>query len=64
MNEEGITKYIEKAGLSDIYSEFFKLAIKSGREAEREACAKIVDGWPNEVPGLADAIRARGEKCL
>jgi len=27
---------------------------------EREACAKVVDGWPDyDVQGLAEAIRAR-----
>ena len=31
--------------------------------AEREECAKIADGWPDyDVQGLAEAIRARGEK--
>ena len=30
-------------------------------EAEREACAKVADGWPDyDVQGLAEAIRARG----
>jgi hypothetical protein len=30
---------------------------------EREACAKIADGWPDyDVQGLADAIRARGQE--
>ena len=29
--------------------------------AEREACAKVADGWPDyDVQGLAEAIRARG----
>jgi hypothetical protein len=28
---------------------------------EREACAKLADGWPDyDVQGLAEAIRARG----
>ena len=28
---------------------------------EREACAKVCDGWPDyDVQGLAEAIRARG----
>ena len=32
-------------------------------EKEREACAKVCDGWPDyDVQGLAEAIRARGEK--
>ena len=31
-------------------------------EAEREACAKVADGWPDyDVQGLAEAIRARGQ---
>jgi len=35
--------------------------IEAGRLAEREACAKVADGWPDyDVQGLADAIRARG----
>ena len=30
-------------------------------DAEREACAKVADGWPDyDVQGLAEAIRARG----
>lgn len=30
--------------------------------AEREACAKVCDGWPDyDVQGLAEAIRARGK---
>lgn len=33
------------------------------RQDEREACAKVCDGWPDyNVQGLAEAIRARGEK--
>jgi len=33
-------------------------------EAEREACAKVADGWPDyDVEGLAEAIRARGEQA-
>ena len=29
---------------------------------EREACAKLADGWPDyNVQGLAEAIRARGQ---
>ena len=31
------------------------------RADEREACAKVADGWPDyDVQGLAEAIRARG----
>jgi hypothetical protein len=33
-------------------------------EKEREACAKVADGWPDyDVQGLAEAIRARGEQA-
>ena len=33
------------------------------RQDEREACAKLADDWPDyNVQGLAEAIRARGEK--
>jgi len=29
---------------------------------EREACAKVADGWPDyDVQGLAESIRARGQ---
>ena len=32
------------------------------RADEREACAKVADGWPDyDVQGLAEAIRARGQ---
>jgi ribosomal 50S subunit-associated protein YjgA (DUF615 family) len=33
-------------------------------EKEREACAKVADGWPDyDVQGLAEAIRARGDEA-
>jgi hypothetical protein len=29
---------------------------------EREACAKVADGWPDyDTEGLAEAIRSRGQ---
>lgn len=32
------------------------------RQDEREACARVADGWPDyDVQGLAEAIRARGD---
>ena len=35
---------------------------EAGKQAEREACAKIADRWPDyDVEGLAQAIRARGQ---
>ena len=43
--------------------EYAEKLIALARADEREACAKIADGWPDyDVQGLAEAIRARGEK--
>ena len=40
----------------------FQEGVEVGRMAEREACAKVADGWPDyDVQGLAEAIRARGQ---
>ena len=40
----------------------FQEGFEVGRLAEREACAKVADGWPDyDVQGLAEAIRARGQ---
>ena len=37
-------------------------AIDVAIKLEREACAKVADGWPDyDVQGLAEAIRARGQ---
>ena len=37
------------------------LVVNKAIEKEREACAKVADGWPDyDVQGLAEAIRARG----
>ena len=42
----------------DVRYEAFAVLVAS---AEREACAKVADGWPDyDVQGLAEAIRARG----
>ena len=44
-------------GFTESLEAFANLAVA----AEREACAKIADGWPDyDVQGLAEAIRARG----
>ena len=38
------------------------MLVNSAIEMEREACAKVADGWPDyDVQGLAEAIRARGQ---
>ena len=39
-----------------------QMLIEEAVLAEREACAKVADGWPDyDVQGLAEAIRARGQ---
>lgn len=41
--------------------EYAEKLIALVRAEEREACAKIADGWPDyDVQGLAEAIRTRG----
>ena len=48
--------------LMDCDEEVLQL-VNSAIEMEREACAKVADGWPDyDVQGLAEAIRARGEQ--
>jgi hypothetical protein len=43
--------------------EYAEKLIALARADEREACAKVADGWPDyDVQGLAEAIRARGEQ--
>jgi len=47
--------------VNDCDEEILRLANAAIAE-EREACAKVADGWPDyDVQGLADAIRARGQ---
>jgi hypothetical protein len=42
--------------------EYAEKLIVLARADEREACAKVADGWPDyDVQGLAEAIRARGQ---
>jgi len=41
---------------------FLEIFAKLVAAKEREACAKVADGWPDyDVQGLAEAIRARGQ---
>ena len=43
--------------------EYAEKLIALTRADEREACAKVADEWPDyDVEGLAETIRARGEK--
>ena len=49
-------------GNSDVHITDLERFAKLVAAAEREACAKIADGWPDyDVQGLAEAIRARGQ---
>jgi len=50
-----------KAVLASLETQI-KNMVQMSVEAEREACAKVADGWPDyDVQGLAEAIRARGQ---
>lgn len=49
--------------VTDLWS-MTQMLIDEAVLAEREACAKVADGWPDyDVQGLAEAIRARGEQA-
>jgi hypothetical protein len=46
------------------YRSELEAAVKAAVEAEREACAKVCDDWPNgrdDVYSIGVAIRARGQ---
>ena len=65
MNRNDIIRIAQEAGWDAHHAEFdtriqtFAALVAS---AEREACVKIADGWPDyDVQGLAEAIRARGQ---
>jgi len=46
----------------EVIANSFKARLEQERAEEREACAKVADGWPDyDVQGLAEAIRARGQ---
>jgi hypothetical protein len=76
MNNKNIIRMAQEAGLhlaTDVnwmpiigleYAEkFAAIAYAAGAAAEREAIAKIADGWPDyNVQGLAEAIRAREQQ--
>jgi hypothetical protein len=69
MNREDIIRMAQEAGEAEGMAEFvfhpvierFAALVAS---AEREACAKICDDWPNgrdDVWEIGNAIRARGQ---
>ena len=48
--------------VTDLWS-MTQMLIDEAVLAEREACAKVADGWPDyDVQGLAEAIRAREQE--
>jgi len=49
--------------VTDLWS-MTQMLIEEAVLAEREACAKVADGWPDyDVQGLAEAIRSRGAQA-
>ena len=57
----GMSLWHEDAFVKDVqdFCERFAALVAA---AEREACAKLADSWPDyNVQGLAEAIRARSE---
>jgi hypothetical protein len=60
--EAGIDKYLNTNGhlIGNLLERFGQKVVYEIAAAEREACAKVCDGWPDyNVQGLAEAIRAR-----
>jgi hypothetical protein len=48
--------------VTDLWS-MTQMLVEEAVLAEREACAKVADGWPDyDVRGLAETIRARGQE--
>ena len=76
MTQDEIIETAREAGGSDVgghgwttwvgtqSTEFLERFANLVAAKEREACAKVADGWPDyDVQGLAEAIRARGEQA-
>ena len=72
MTQDEIIEMAKEAGLevdgvyfSDtMYRAVLVCFAKLVADKEREACAKVADGWPDyDVQGLAEAIRARGDQA-
>jgi hypothetical protein len=64
MTQDEIIEMARQCGIVVGYPKYqdIKGFAKLVAEKEREACAKVADGWPDyDVQGLAEAIRARGE---
>jgi len=67
MTQDEIIEMARQAGFDEHHAKFdtrIEAFAKLVAEKEREACAKVADGWPDyDVQGLAEAIRARGEQA-
>jgi len=64
MTQDEIIEMARQCGIVVGYPKYqdIEAFAKLVAEKEREACAKIADGWPDyDVQGLAEAIRARGQ---
>lgn len=73
MTRDDIIRMAREAGVIEGFDSvhpsierFFHAAYAAGAAAEREACAKVCDGWAKygspPAAACAAAIRARGEK--
>jgi len=66
MTRDDVIRMAKEAGVHDSWDlnwwdPYYERFAKLVAAAEREACAKVCDGWPDyNVQGLAEAIRARG----
>ena len=59
--QAGFLDYELDDGTTDAFDKRYEAFAVLVASAEREACAKVADGWPDyDVQGLAEAIRARG----
>ena len=61
--QAGFLDYELDDGTTDAVDKRYEAFAVLVASAEREACAKVADGWPDyDVQGLAEAIRARGQE--
>jgi hypothetical protein len=60
--KEALVREAMECGFQRFEAEAFYNCLRRFQQQEREACAKVADGWPDyDVQGLAEAIRARGQ---
>jgi hypothetical protein len=64
VKERSLEAYREYCASGDSFTEVVERAIDAAIAEEREACAKVVDGWRRYKASsdMADAIRARSTK--